>query len=437
MRSAARAPGSRPFYSHLYVQVLTGIVIGVALGTLRPELGAAMKPLGDGFIRLIRMIIAPVIFVTVVSGIATMGNVRDLGRIGVKTLLYFEVITTPIALVVAMVIVNVLQPGLGINADPATLDASAVSAYASTAAHLSTVDFLLNVIPATLVDAFARGDILQVLFVSVLVGLAALHLGERGRPLVTLLDQCAEVLFGVVSMIMRVAPIGAFGAMAFTIGTYGLDTLASLAKLMAGFYLACAVFVLVGMGIIARVSGFGIWPFLRFIREEILIVLGTSSSESVLPRLMARLEDLGCAKRVVALVVPTGYSMNLDGTSIYMAMATVFIAQATNTPLSVAQQLGILALLLVTSKGAAGVTGSGFVTLAATLAAIPTLPVAGLALLIGIDRFMSEARAITNLIGNALAAVVVAKWEGALDVDRMRARLAGTPTPPAAQAGAG
>lgn len=408
-----------------------GIAIGVLLGTLRPELGAAMKPLGDGFIRLIRMIIAPVIFATVVSGIATMGNVRDLGRIGVKTLLYFEVITTPLALGIAMIVVNVVRPGVGIDADPAALDASAVSAYASTAEQLSTVEFLLNVIPITVVDAFARGEILQVLFVSVLVGLALLHLGEKGRPLIAFIDQCATVLFGVVSMVMRVAPIGAFGAMAFTIGAYGLDTLVSLGKLMAAFYLACVLFVFAGMGLIARVCGFSLWRFLRYIRDEILIVLGTSSSESVLPRLMAKLEDLGCAKRVVGLVVPTGYSMNLDGTSIYMAMATIFIAQATNTPLSVAQQLGILALLLLTSKGAAGVTGSGFVTLAATLSAIPTLPVAGLTLLIGIDRFMSEARAITNLIGNALAAVVVAKWEGALDVDRMTAHLEGKPPAPA------
>jgi aerobic C4-dicarboxylate transport protein len=431
--AADERPASTPFYARLYFQVLVGITCGVLLGALRPELGAAMKPLGDGFIKLIKMIIAPVIFSTVVAGIATMGDIKDLGRIGVKTLLYFEVITTPLALGIAMVVVNVVGPGVGFNADPSTLDIDSVSAYASSARQLSTVEFLLNVIPTTLVDAFARGEILQVLLVSVLFGLSLLHIGEKGRPLVAFLDQFSRALFGVVGLIMRLAPIGAFGAMAFTIGTYGLGTLVSLGKLMAAFYLACFLFVAVGMGLIARVCGFSLWKFLRYIKEEIFIVLGTSSSESVLPRIMVKLERLGCAKRVVALVIPTGYSMNLDGTSIYMAMASIFIAQATNTPLSVTQQLGILALLLLTSKGAAGVTGSGFVTLAATLSAIPALPVAGLSLLIGIDRFMSEARAITNLIGNALAAVVVAKWEGALDVDRMERMLNGE-TPDRAEA---
>jgi aerobic C4-dicarboxylate transport protein len=408
-----------PFYSRLYFQVLAGIIIGVLLGYVRPDLGADMKPLGDAFIKLIRMIIAPVIFCTVVAGIATMGDIKDLGRIGVKTLVYFEIVTTPIALVIAMIVVNVMRPGAGINADPATLDPQAVAAYASGAQQLTTVQFLLNIIPTTLVDAFVRGEILQVLFVSVLFGVALLGLGERGRPLLVFIEHLSNALFGVVGIIMRAAPIGAFGAMAFTIGTYGLATLASLGKLMAAFYLACLLFIFVGMGLIARVSGFSLWKFLKYIREEILLVLGTSSSESALPRLMDKLEHLGCAKRVVGLVVPTGYSMNLDGTAIYMAMASIFIAQATNTPLSLTQQLGILALLLLTSKGAAGVTGSGFVTLAATLSAIPTLPVAGLTLLIGIDRFMSEARAITNLIGNGLAAVVVARWDGALDTARM------------------
>ena len=418
----------QPLYARLYFQVLFGILLGATLGYLRPDLGAAMKPLGDGFIKLIRMIIAPVIFTTVVSGIATMGDIRDLGRIGVKTLVYFELITTPIALVIAMIVVNVMQPGVGVNADPATLDASAVAAYATSAEQLTTTQFLLNIIPATFFEAFARGEILQVLFISVLFGLALLNLGERGRTLSHFIDQCSTVLFGIVRMIMRVAPIGAFGAMAFTIGTYGIDTLVSLGKLMASFYLACALFILVGMGIIARVAGFNLLKFLRYLREEIFIVLGTSSSESVLPRLMVKLEQLGCHKRVVGLVVPTGYSMNLDGTAVYMAMASIFIAQATNTSLSFTQQLGLLALLLLTSKGAAGVTGSGFVTLAATLSAVPTLPVAGLALLIGIDRFMSEARAITNLIGNALAAVVVARWDGAIDLERMHRVLdAGRP----------
>ncbi len=421
----ARPVGPQPVYSRLYFQVLVGIVLGVLVGALRPDIGAAVKPLGDGFIKLIRMIIAPVIFSTVVAGIATMGDIKDLGRIGVKTLVYFEIVTTPLALGIALIVVNLLQPGAGINADPATLDIKAVSAYAASAEQLSTVDFILNVIPTTMVDAFARGEILQVLLVSVLFGLALLHLGEAGRPMVNFIEQFSRALFGVVGIIMRLAPIGAFGAMAFTIGTYGIGTLLSLGKLMAGFYLACLLFIVVGMGLIARVAGFSLWRFIRYIKEEIFIVLGTSSSESVLPRIMSKLEQLGCSRRVVALVVPTGYSMNLDGTSIYMAMASIFIAQATNTPLSFGQQLGLMALLLLTSKGAAGVTGSGFVTLAATLSAISTLPVAGLSLLIGIDRFMSEARAITNLIGNALAAVVVAKWEGALDVGRMNRILNG------------
>jgi aerobic C4-dicarboxylate transport protein len=392
---------------------------------MRPDLGAAMKPLGDGFIKLIRMIIAPVIFATVVAGIATMGDIKDLGRIGIKTLLYFEVITTPLALGIALIVVNLIQPGAGINADPTTLDVKSVSAYATSAQQLTTVEFLLNIIPTTLVDAFARGDILQVLLVSVMFGLALLHLGERGRPLVKFIEQFSQALFGVVGIIMRFAPIGAFGAMAFTIGAYGIGTLASLGKLMASFYLACLLFIFVGMGLIAWVCGLSLWKFLRYIKEELLIVLGTSSSESVLPRIMAKMEQLGCARRVVALVVPTGYSMNLDGTSIYMAMASIFIAQATNTNLSFGQQMGLLALLLLTSKGAAGVTGSGFVTLAATLSAMPTVPVAGLSLIIGIDRFMSEARAITNLTGNALATVVVARWDGALNVRRMTRILNG------------
>jgi aerobic C4-dicarboxylate transport protein len=422
MSSAAER---RPFYARLYFQVLIAIACGALLGVLRPETGAAMKPLGDGFIKLIRMIIAPVIFSTVVAGIATMGDIKDLGRIGIKTLLYFELITTPLALVIALVVVNLLEPGAGINADPATLDATAVAAYASSAQQLSTIEFLLNIIPTTLVDAFARGEILQVLLVSVLFGLSLLFLGEKGRPLVGFVEQFSQALFGMVGIIMRAAPIGAFGAMAFTIGTYGIGTLLSLGKLMGGFYLACLLFIFAGMGVIARSAGFSLWKFLKYIKEEIFIVLGTSSSESVLPRLMAKLEHLGCARRVVALVVPTGYSMNLDGTSIYMAMAAIFIAQATNTPMSLGQQLALMALLLLTSKGAAGVTGSGFVTLAATLAAFPALPVAGLALLIGIDRFMSEARAITNLIGNGLAAVVVARWDGALNMRRLTQVLSG------------
>jgi aerobic C4-dicarboxylate transport protein len=413
-----------PLYTRLYFQVVTGIILGVLLGFLWPETGAAMRPLGDGFIKLIRMIIAPIIFLTVVVGIAKMGDMKDVGRIGIKALVYFELVST-LALVIGLLVVNVFQPGVGINADPATLDATAVASYTTGAQNMSTTQFILNIIPTTVVDAFAKGEILQVLLFSILFGLALLHMGDRAKGLITFLDQFTHAMFGVVGMIMRAAPIGAFGAMAFTIGQFGIGTLFSLGKLMAGVYATCLLFVFVVLGAIARWSGFSIVKFLKYIKEELLIVLGTSSSESVLPRMMAKLEHLGCAKPVVGLVIPTGYSFNLDGTSIYMTMAAVFIAQATNTPLSLPQQLAILAVLLLTSKGAAAVTGGGFITLAATLSTIPTLPVSGLALLIGVDRFMSEARALTNLVGNGVAAVAVAKWDGALDARRMRRILNG------------
>ena len=414
----------KPLYTHLYFQVLTGIAIGVLLGYFWPETGASMRPLGDGFIRLIRMIIAPIIFGTVVVGIAKMGDMKNVGRIGLRALLYFEVVST-LALVIGLVVINVYEPGVGINADPASLDVNAVKAYASTAENLTTVQFLMNIIPATVVGAFASGEILQVLFFSVLFGLALLHFGEKGRGLVGIIDECTHALFGVVAMIMRVAPIGAFGAMAFTIGEYGIGTLFSLGKLMAGFYLTCLLFIFVVLGSIAKWTGFSIVKFIVYIKEELLIVLGTSSSESVLPRMMAKLENLGCSKSVVGLVIPTGYSFNLDGSSIYMTMAAIFIAQATNTELTLGDQIGILAVLLLTSKGAAAVTGGAFVTLAATLSTIPTIPVAGLALIVGIDRFMSEARALTNLIGNGVGTVVIAKWDGALDARRMNRILDG------------
>jgi aerobic C4-dicarboxylate transport protein len=413
-----------PIYTRLYFQVVTGIILGVLLGFVWPETGAAMRPLGDGFIKLIRMIIAPIIFGTVVVGIAKMGDMKDVGRIGIKALVYFEVVST-LALVVGLVVVNVFQPGAGINADPASLDVNSVKAYASSAQTMTTVQFLLNIIPTTVVDAFARGEILQVLLFSIMFGLALLHMGEKGKGLISFLDQFTHAMFGVVGMIMRLAPIGAFGAMAFTIGQFGIGTLFSLGKLMAGVYVTCLLFVFVVLGSIAQWSGFSLWKFLKYIKEELLIVLGTSSSESVLPRMMAKLEHLGCSRPVVGLVIPTGYSFNLDGTSVYMTMAAVFIAQATNTPLTVGQQLGILAVLLLTSKGAAAVTGGGFITLAATLSAIPTLPVAGLALLIGVDRFMSEARALTNLVGNGVATIAIARWDGALDSRRMRRILNG------------
>lgn len=408
----------QPFYSRLYLQVLVGIALGVLLGYFWPTLGESMRPLGEGFIKLIKMLIAPIIFSTVVVGIAKMGDMREVGRIGLRALIYFEAVST-LALVIGLIVVNVFQPGSGIHADPASLDTQAVKGYTSSAQHLTAIDFMLNIIPVTLVDAFAKGDILQVLFFSVLFGLGLLHLGEYGRPLVSVIDQFSHALFGVIGLIMRIAPIGAFGAMAFTIGAYGIGTLFSLGKLMAAVYLTCFLFVGLVLGSIARLAGFSLWKFLKYIREEILIVLGTSSSESVLPRMMVKLEQLGCPKPVVGLVIPTGYSFNLDGTSIYMSMAAVFIAQATDTPLTLGQQLGILGVLLLTSKGAAAVTGSGFVTLAATLSAIPTLPVAAMALLIGVDRFMSEARAITNLIGNGVATVVVAKWDGGLNSAKM------------------
>jgi aerobic C4-dicarboxylate transport protein len=414
----------RPFYTSLYVQVLIAIAIGVVFGVVSPERAAAMKPLGDGFIKLVKMVIAPIVFTTVVVGIAHMGEMRDVGRIGLRALVYFEVVST-LALVIGLVVVTVLKPGSGVGFDPNTADVTSVSAYTSASQHLSTVDFVLNVIPDTIVGGFARGEVLQVLLFSVLFGLALLRLGTRVHRLVEIIEMTSATLFEVVAIIMRLAPVGAFGAMAFTVGRYGLGSLLALGKLMAGVYLTCAFFVFVVLGTIAKATGFSLIRFLKYIGEEILIVLGTSSSESALPRIMAKLEHLGCSKPVVGLVVPTGYSFNLDGTSIYMTMAAIFVAQASGVDLSLAQELGILGVLLLTSKGAAAVTGSGFVTLAATLAAFPTIPVAGLTLLLGVDRFMSEARAITNLIGNAVATMVVAKWDGALDLERARAILDG------------
>ena len=414
----------RPFYTNLYFQVLVAIAIGVVLGVVDPATAAAMKPLGDGFIKLVKMLIAPIVFTTVVVGIAHMGEMKDVGRIGLRALVYFEVVSS-VALVIGLVVVTVLKPGVGLNFDPAAADLSSVSAYTSGAQHLSTIDFVLNVIPDTIVGGFARGEVLQVLLFSVLFGLALLRLGPRVHRLVELIEMTSAALFEVVALIMRLAPIGAFGAMAFTIGRYGLGSLVALGKLMIGVYITCAFFVFVVLGAIARATGFSLVKFLKYIAEEILIVLGTSSSESALPRIMAKLEHLGCAKPVVGLVIPTGYSFNLDGTSIYMTMAAVFVAQASGVHLSLAQEIGILGVLLLTSKGAAAVTGSGFVTLAATLAAFPTIPVAGLTLLLGVDRFMSEARAITNLIGNAVATMVVAKWDGALDLERANAILDG------------
>jgi aerobic C4-dicarboxylate transport protein len=419
----------RKFYSNLYFQVLVGIGAGVILGFYAPERAAAMKPLGDGFIKLVKMLIAPIVFTTVVTGIAHMGAMKDVGRIGLRALLYFEIVST-IALAIGLVVVTIVQPGSGVGFDPRTADLSAVAQYTTASKQLSTVDFLLNVIPDTIVGAFARGEVLQVLLFAVLFGLALLQLGSHVDALVGVIEMASRALFHIVGIIMRLAPVGAFGAMAFTVGRYGVGSLLSLGKLMIAVYATCLFFVFVVLGSIAAATGFSLIRFLKYIGEEILIVLGTSSSESALPRLMAKLEYLGCAKPVVGLVVPTGYSFNLDGTSIYMTMAAVFVAQASGVHLSLGQELGILGVLLLTSKGAAAVTGSGFVTLAATLAAFPAIPVAGLTLLLGVDRFMSEARAITNLIGNAVATMVVAKWDGALDLARARRILNGEPAEP-------
>ncbi len=404
----------KPWYKVLYVQVLLAITAGVLLGHFYPAAGASMKPLGDGFIKLIKMIIAPIIFCTVVLGIAGMGDMKKVGRVGGKALLYFEIVST-LALIIGLMVVNLVKPGAGMNADISTLDAKAIAGYASKAQSQSTTDFILNIIPNSVVDAFAKGDILQVLLFSILFGVALSLMGQRAGNIIKLIDDVSHGLFQVVGIIMKAAPVGAFGAIAFTIGQYGLASLIPLAKLMGSFYLTCLLFIFVVLGVITRISGFSIIKFIAYIKEELLIVLGTSSSESVLPRMMDKMEKLGCSKSVVGLVIPTGYSFNLDGTSIYLTMAAIFVAQATNTDLTMAQQLTMLAVLLVTSKGAAGVTGSGFITLAATLSVIPTVPVAGLALILGIDRFMSEARALTNLIGNGVATVVVSRWENELD----------------------
>ncbi|MDH0648965.1 dicarboxylate/amino acid:cation symporter [Pseudomonas sp. GD03858] len=418
----------QPLYKSLYVQVIVAITIGILLGHYYPETGVALKPLGDGFVKLIKMVIAPIIFCTVVSGIAGMQSMKSVGKTGGYALLYFEIVST-IALIIGLVVVNVVQPGAGMHVDVSTLNASSVAAYAAAGAQQTTVGFLLNVIPNTVVGAFANGDILQVLMFSVLFGFALHRLGSYGKPVLDLIDRFAHVMFNIINMIMKLAPIGAFGAMAFTIGQYGVGSLVQLGYLMACFYITCILFILVVLGGICRAHGFSVLKLIRYIREELLIVLGTSSSESALPRMLAKMERLGAKKSVVGLVIPTGYSFNLDGTSIYLTMAAVFIAQATDTTMDITHQITLLLVLLVASKGAAGVTGSGFIVLAATLSAVGHLPVAGLALILGIDRFMSEARALTNLIGNAVATVVVAKWVKELDTDTLQAELASGGSP--------
>jgi len=412
----------KAIFKSLYFQVLVAIAIGVGLGHFYPETGAAMKPFGDAFIKLIKMIIAPIIFCTIVVGIAGMEDMKKVGKTGGYAVLYFEVVST-IALIIGLIVVNVWAPGSGMNVDPSTLDTKGIDKYVGPGKMQSTTDFLINIIPTSVVDAFAKGDMLQVLFFSILFGYAMHAFGERGKPVFDLIEKLSHVLFGIVGVIMKVAPIGAFGAMAYTIGKHGVGSLIQLANLMGAFYLTCVIFIVGVLGTIAKVHGFSIFKLIKYIKEELFLVLGTSSSESALPRLMAKMENAGAQKSVVGLVVPTGYSFNLDGTSIYLTMAAVFIAQATNTPMDLSQQITLLVILLLTSKGAAGVTGSGFIVLAATLSAVGTVPVAGLALILGIDRFMSEARALTNFIGNSVATLVVAKWCKALDVERMNAVL--------------
>ncbi len=405
----------RKIIKSLYFQVITAIVIGVVLGVLYPEFAQKLKPLGDGFIRLIKMMIAPIIFSTIVTGISGMSDTKKVGRVGLKAIIYFEVLST-LALIIGLVVVNVLKPGVGMDIDPNSLDATATQNYIARSHESHTaVDFLLNIIPENVVGAFSEGNLLQVLLFSVLLGFALSKIGTKAEPFIKVLKSFESALFKVIQMIMYLAPLGAFGAMGYTVGKYGFGSLASLGELMISFYITCILFVVIILGIAMKIFGFNLFKLIKYIREEILIVLGTSSSESALPSLMQKLENAGCSRSVVGLVVPTGYSFNLDGTSIYLTMAVVFLAQATNVPLDFGQQLTILMVLLIASKGAAGVTGSGFVTLAAVLPTVGAIPVTAIALILGIDRFMSEARAITNLIGNAVATVLVAKWENEID----------------------
>jgi aerobic C4-dicarboxylate transport protein len=414
----------QPLYRHLYVQVLAAIIIGVLVGQFFPATGASLKPLGDMFIAAIKMVIGPVIFCTVVHGIAGMQDMKKVGRVGLKALAYFEV-TTTLALIIGLFVVNLWRPGVGMNVDAKSLDIRGVQSYVTQARSISAWDYISHIIPNTVVSAFAEGEMLQVLFFAILFAFSLQFMGDRAQPVLQFIEAVMETFFGVVRLIMKAAPIGAFGAMAFTIGRYGAGTLIQLGQLMASVYTTCLLFILVALGGIAFLCGFNILKFIRYIKDELLIVLGTSSSESVLPRMMGRMERLGCHPSVVGLVIPTGYSFNLDGTCIYLTMAAIFLAQATNTELTLWHQITILLILLLTSKGAAGVTGSGFIVLAATLSSVEQIPVAAIALILGVDRFMSEARALTNLIGNGVATVVIAHWEGELDVPRMNAELNG------------
>ncbi len=418
------AHASRPFYRHLYFQVLVAIVAGALIGHLYPQTGEALKPLGDAFIKLVKMIIAPVIFLTIVTGLAGMGTLRGVGSVVGKAFAYFLTFST-LALIVVLIVANVIQPGKGMNIDPASLDASTVTGYAEKAHETSLVGFVMDIIPTTLVSAFVEGNILQVLFVAILFGIGMIMVGDRAKPVLSVMESASFAIFRVVDILMKAAPIGAFGAFAFTIGKYGIASIMNLAMLVGTFYLTSAMFVIVILGAVCLANGFSIFRLISYLKAEILLVLGTSSSESALPSLMEKMEKAGCARPVVGLVVPTGYSFNLDGTNIYMTLAALFIAQATNTDLTLQQQVLLLLVARLSSKGAAGVTGAGFITLAATLSVVPTVPVAGMALILGVDRFMSECRSITNFIGNAVATVVVSRWQGALDRETFDAVMGG------------
>ncbi|MEB6856886.1 dicarboxylate/amino acid:cation symporter [Proteus cibi] len=413
-----------PFYRVLYIQVIIAIIFGILLGHFYPDIGESFKPLGDGFIKIVKMIIAPVIFLTVVTGIAGMNNMKAVGKVAGKSMIYFLTFST-IALVIGLITANIIRPGDGLNISPESLDSSRVEMYVTQAHSSSLVDFLMNIIPDTIVSPLVNGNILQVLFVSVIFGLALASIGSRGEPVLKFLQHLCDPVFKMVSMLMKLAPIGAFGAMAFTIGKYGISSIGNLMLLVITFYLTALLFVLVVLGAVAKYNGFSILSLIKYIKDELWLVLGTSSSEAALPTLMTKMEQLGCKKSVVGLVIPTGYSFNLDGTNIYMTMAALFIAQATGVDLSLTEQITLLFVAMISSKGAAGVTGAGFITLAATLSVVPSVPVAGMALILGIDRFMSECRALTNIVGNACACIVVARWENALDKERMNAVFSG------------
>lgn len=417
--TVATRSATTPWYGQLYSQVLIGIALGALIGYVWPDIGVALKPLGDALIKMIKMAIAPIVFLTVVHGIASLGDMRKAGRIGIKALFYFEV-TTTLALILGLIVVNLVQPGVGMHISPASLDSKLVASYVTQSHEQSVVAFLMNVIPSTVGEAFTNGDTLQVLFFAVLFGVALQRYREKGKPVLDLIERLSRIFFLLIGMIMRIAPIGAFGAMAFTIGKYGAGTILTLSTFMLTFYATCLLFIFVGLGIVARLAGFSILKLVRYLRVELLLVLGLSGSESVMPRFMDKMTAAGCSESTVGLVIPTGYTFNLDGTCIYLTMAAVFLAQATDTPLPLLQQIGLVAICLLTSKGAAAIPGSGFIVLAATLGSVGHVPVASIALLLGVDRFMSEVRALTNFIGTAVATVVVSKWEGELDAQHFR-----------------